>query len=329
MRPFAYHRAASLEDALAAGAEPGAAYVAGGTNLIDLMKLQIMAPQRLVDLQDLPLAGVEETPEGRLEIGALVRNADLAADARVRRRYPALARALLAGASGQLRNRATTGGNLLQRTRCFYFYDPAKPCNKRAPGSGCSAIGGYNRIHAVLGASEACIATHPSDMAVALAALDAQVRIAAPQGRSRTLPIAELHRLPGERPDVETTLAPGELITGVVLPPPPAGAQRYRKVRDRASFAFALVSLGSVVEVAGGRVRSIRLAFGGLAHKPWRAAEAEDVLNGAPADEPTASAAADAALASARGRGDNDFKIPLAKRLLVRAVVQAAEEAAG
>jgi len=315
MRAFSYERASSVEAAANAVAQhPNAKFIAGGTNLLDLMKLQIEAPTHLVDVNRLGLDRTEDTPEGGLRIGTLVRNADLAADARVRANYPVLSRALLAGASAQLRNKATTGGNLLQRTRCYYFYDPSKPCNKRTPGSGCSAIGGFTRNHAVLGASEHCIATHPSDMAVAMRVLDAQVETVAGHGQRRVIPIADFHKLPGDTPQVESALAHGEFITAVVLPPPPPGRQVYRKVRDRASYAFALVSIAAIVEGEGGKVRSARFACGGLAHKPWRVEDAERAATGAPAD--AAQAAADLLLQGAKGQGDNDFKIPLARRVL-------------
>jgi xanthine dehydrogenase YagS FAD-binding subunit len=315
MKSFTYERAESVEQAVAAlGGRPEARFVAGGTNLLDLMKHEIEAPTHLVDVNRLGLDTVEETPDGGLRIGALVRNSDLAWNETVRARYGVLSRALLAGASGQLRNRATTGGNLLQRTRCYYFYDPAKPCNKREPGSGCSALAGFNRIHAVVGQSEHCIATHPSDMAVAMRVLDATVEVASADG-GRSIPIAEFHRLPGDRPELDTTLQPGELITHVTLPPPPPGAQVYRKVRDRASYAFALVSVAAVIELDGGRVGGARVAMGGVAHKPWRRDDAEAALAGASGSD-AAHAAGDALLAGARGHGANDFKIPLARRTL-------------
>ena len=317
MRSFTYERADTPAAAAAAvAAKPGAKFIAGGTNLLDLMKLQVETPAHLVDVSRLPLSKVEDTPEGGLRIGATVRNSDLAAHPRVRAEYGVLSRALLAGASGQLRNKATTGGNLLQRTRCYYFYDTSKPCNKREPGSGCAAIGGLNRIHAVVGASDKCIATHPSDMAVAMRVLDAVVETVSPDGAARTIPMAEFHRLPGDTPHVETTLRPGEVITAAVLPPPPRGVQIYRKVRDRASYAFALVSVAAVVDSAGGTIRSARFAFGGLAHKPWRVPEAERRVAGMPADASAAEAAADAVLAGAKGQGTNDFKIPLTRRTL-------------
>ncbi len=321
MKAFSYERASSPARAAALSARPGARIIAGGTNLLDLMKLQIETPTHLVDIGRLPLDRIEDTPEGGLRIGALVRNSDLAADPRVRRRYGVLSRALLAGASAQLRNKATTGGNLLQRTRCYYFYDITKPCNKRMPGSGCAALEGFNRIHAVLGASDQCIATHPSDMAVAMRALDAGVETVDAEGRTRVIPIAAFHLLPGKTPQIETALTAGEIVTAVTLPPPPPGVQIYRKVRDRASYAFALVSVAAVVETVDGRVRSARLAFGGLAHKPWRVPLAEATLTGAPANADTFDAVATAVLGGARGHGGNDFKIPLARRTL-RAVLE-------
>lgn len=315
MKPFSYERADDITGALrAVASRPDAKFLAGGTNLIDLMKLRIETPAHLVDINHLPLAQIEETPDGGLRIGALVRNHVLAGDRRVRTRYPALSEALLAGASGQLRNRATTAGNLLQRTRCFYFYNPDTPCNKRQPGSGCAALQGFNRIHAILGESPACIATHPSDMAVPMTALDAQVECASASGATRTVPLDAFHTLPGDHPEIETVLRPDELITAVTLPPPPKGGQAYRKIRDRASYAFALVS----VAVAGDRI-----ALGSVAHKPWRATRAEAALAaGAPAAD-----AADAELAPAHGYGANDFKIPLARRAIVRTLAQAQEAA--
>ena len=313
MKSFSYERAHTVEEALAAVAgHPLARFVAGGTNLIDLMKHEIEAPTHLVDVNHLGLDRIEDTPDGGLRIGALVRNSDLAADPRVRERYAVLARALLAGASGQLRNRATTAGNLLQRTRCYYFYDPAKPCNKREPGSGCSALEGFNRIHAIVGQSEQCIATHPSDMAVAMRVLDAVVETASAEG-GRSIQIAEFHRLPEDHPHIDTMLKPGELITHVALPPPPPGRQVYRKVRDRASYAFALVSVAAALDIQGGRVRAARLALGGVAHKPWRKPEAEAAMVGLAPQ-----------VAGARGHGANDFKIPLARRTLA-AVIASAE----
>src|SRR6266480_6763334 len=275
MKPFTYERAGSpAEAATAAARNPSAKFIAGGTNLLDLMKLEIETPTHLIDVNSLALDKIETTPEGGLRIGALVRNTDLAANQRVRRDYGLLSRALLAGASGQLRNKATTAGNLLQRTRCAYFYDTNQPCNKRQPGSGCSALGGFSRQLAVIGASEACIATHPSDMAVAMRALDASVETVNADGRTRAIPIADFHRLPGETPHIETTLQPGELITGVTLPKPVGGQQIYHKVRDRASYAFALVSVAAIVQKDG----SGRVALGGVAPKPWRVEAAESEM---------------------------------------------------
>ncbi|SFP32633.1 xanthine dehydrogenase YagS FAD-binding subunit [Variovorax sp. PDC80] len=324
MRAFSYERPSSPAEAAAAvQRHPGAKFIAGGTNLLDLMKLDVEHPPHLVDVNRLGLDRIEATADGGLRIGALVRNSDLAADARVRREHPLLARALLSGASAQLRNKATTAGNLLQRTRCFYFYDTTKPCNKRVPGSGCAALGGFNRIHAILGASEHCIAVHPSDMAVAMRALEARVDTVAADGRTRRIPIAELHRLPGETPQVETALAPDELITGVLLPPPVGGRQLYRKVRDRASYAFALVSVAAVVVREGGTVTQVRLAFGGLAARPWRNEAAERRLVGTDGGPAACRAAADALLDGARGHGHNDFKIPLLRRTLEATLAQA------
>jgi xanthine dehydrogenase YagS FAD-binding subunit len=317
MKAFTYERANTVTQAAAGALEPGAKLIAGGTNLLDLMKLEVETPSRLIDVNRLGFDAIEETPEGGLRIGATVRNSDLAADRRVRLHYPALSRALLAGASAQLRNKATTAGNLLQRTRCYYFYDVSMPCNKRSPGSGCAAIGGFNRIHAILGTSDACIATHPSDMAVAMRALDAVVETVDANGVRGTIPIADFHRLPGQTPQVETNLQPGEVITAVTLPPPPPGKQMYRKVRDRASYAFALVSVAAIIDSANGRIRSARLAFGGLAHKPWRVPQAEEGLANSSAQAETFNAAATAVLDGARGYGGNDYKIPLARRTLV------------
>ena len=322
MRAFTFERPASSQAAVAA-VKPGARFIAGGTNLLDLMKLEVETPSHLIDITRLGLDAIEPTPDGGLRIGALVRNADLAGDPRVRKDYAVLSRALLSGASGQLRNKATTGGNLLQRTRCYYFYDTSKPCNKRVPGSGCSALQGYNRMHAVLGTSDQCIATHPSDMAVAMRLLDAGVETVSPNGSKRVIPIADFHRLPGSTPHIETSLQPGELITAVSLPPPLPGRHVYRKVRDRASYAFALVSVAAIIDAANGKVRSARFAFGGLAHKPWRVAAAESGLASATLTDASANAAADAVLAGARGFGHNDFKIPLLRRTL-RAVLNVA-----
>jgi xanthine dehydrogenase YagS FAD-binding subunit len=316
MKAFSYQRADSVTNAATAATKPGVKIIAGGTNLLDLMKLQVETPSQLVDINRLPLDKIEETSDGGLRVGALVRNSDLAADPRVRQHYGVLSRALLAGASAQLRNRATTGGNLLQRTRCYYFYDVTKPCNKREPGSGCAALAGFNRIHAILGTSDECIASHPSDMAVAMRALDAKVETVNGEGSTRVIPIAEFHRLPGKTPEIETSLKSGEIITAVTLPPPPPGVHVYRKVRDRASYAFALVSVAAIVDSARGRIRSARLAFGGLAQKPWRVPQAEEKLADAATDTSTFNAAADAVLDGARGFGGNDFKIPLTRRTL-------------
>ncbi|MGJ7557577.1 FAD binding domain-containing protein [Variovorax sp. RB3P1] len=324
MKAFSYERAATPEAAATAAARPGARMIAGGTNLLDLMKLQVETPAHLVDINRLGLDTVEPTAEGGLRIGAMVRNAELAADARVRKDYAVLSRALLAGASGQLRNKATTGGNLLQRTRCYYFYDTARACNKREPGTGCSALQGYNRMHAVVGASEQCIATHPSDMAVAMRVLDAKVETVLPGGMRRVIPIADFHRLPGDTPQIETDLQPGELITSVTLPPPVPGNHVYRKVRDRASYAFALISVAVIVDASGGRIRSARMAFGGLAHKPWRVEAAEARLANTVLDDAAIDAAADTVLAGARGRGHNDFKLPLVRRTLQATITEAA-----
>ena len=313
MRPFTYERAATPAQAAAAAGGEGVRFIAGGTNLLDLMKLQIETPVHLVDVNGLALDRIEATPEGGLRIGALVRNTDLAADARVRREYAVLSRALLAGASGQLRNKATTAGNLLQRTRCPYFYDTNQPCNKRHPGSGCAAIGGVSRQLAVIGASDACIATHPSDMAVAMRVLDATVETVKPDGTTRRIPIAEFHRLPGETPQIETVLERGELITAVTLPPPAGGTQIYRKVRDRASYAFALISVAAVVQRDG----TGRVAAGGLAHKPWRVEAAE-------ADLPRGAKAFSAGLlAGAKPTPENAFKLKLVERTLGAVLTEA------
>ncbi|MEU3991016.1 xanthine dehydrogenase family protein subunit M [Streptomyces platensis] len=318
MKPFGYLRATSVEEAVrAAAGQPGARFLGGGTNLVDLMKLGVETPRLLIDVTRLPLDRIEELPDGGLRIGALVRNSDLAAAAAVRDRYPALSQALLAGASGQLRNIATTGGNLLQRTRCLYFQDISKPCNKRAPGTGCPAREGVHRDLAVLGHSDHCVATQPSDMAVALAALDAEVLLHGPDGE-RTVPVTEFHRLPGDSPERDTEIRPGELITAVRLPPAAPGTRsRYRKARDRASYAFALASVAAVLDVRDGTVRHAALAFGGLAHRPWRARAAEEVLHGAPATEDTFARAADAELGAARPLRDNGFKVTLARNLAV------------
>lgn len=318
MKPFAYVRPGTAAEAVAAyAAYTGAQYLAGGTNLVDLMKLGVATPDVLIDVSRLPLGTVEGVPGGGLLIGAAVRNSDLAAHPAVRTRYFALSQALLAGASGQLRNAATTGGNLLQRTRCTYFQDISKPCNKRAPGTGCPAREGVHRDLAVLGHSEHCVATHPSDMAVALAAFDATVHLHSTDG-DRSLAVSDFHRLPGDRPDLDTELRPGELITGVELPPAPTGARSaYRKARDRASYAFALVSAAAVLSVEDGLVRHVGLAFGGLAHRPWRARRAEELLVGGPAGREAFAAAAEAELAAAEPLRDNAFKVRLACRLAV------------
>jgi xanthine dehydrogenase YagS FAD-binding subunit len=320
MKPFRYERASAIALACTSAAQPAAKFIAGGTNLVDLMKLEIETPAHLVDIKALPLGGIEETPEHGLRIGALVTNSAVAADMNVRRKYPLLAQAILAGASGQLRNKATTGGNLLQRTRCPYFYDTTKPCNKRVPGSGCAALHGLNRMNAVLGVSDNCIAANPSDMGVAMAALDARVETVARDGAIRTIPIDALYRAPGDTPNIETVLQPGELIRSVVLPPPPPGRQIYRKVRDRASYEFALVSVAAIVAHDNNRIQSARIAFGGLSYKPWRSADAENALLGATLTRQSYDAAGTAALRSARSYGYNDFKIPLARRTL-RAVL--------
>ena len=314
MKPFTYERALSTTQAVTSAAKmPGAKFVAGGTNLLDLMKLQIETPMHLIDVNRLSLDTVEDTQDGGLRIGALVRNTDLAAHPRVRRDYGVLARALLAGASGQLRNRATTAGNLLQRTRCPYFYDTNQPCNKRSPGSGCGAIEGFSRQHAIMGVSDACIATHPSDMAVAMRALDAVIETMKPDGSARSIPIAEFHRLPGDTPHIENALEPGELITGVTLPPPLGGKHIYRKVRDRASYAFALVSVGAVVQPDG----TGRVALGGVAHRPWR-------VEGAEAELPRgAKAVSTTLLAGARTTPDNAFKVALVERTLAAVLADA------
>lgn len=326
MRPFDYTRAETSEDATRQAAS-GATFIAGGTNLLDLMKLEVMAPGSLIDINRLDLGRIERTDDGGLRIGALVTNSDLANNSDVRRHWPVLTRALLAGASGQLRNKATTGGNLLQRTRCLYFYDRAMACNKREPGSGCAARDGFNRMLAVLGTSEHCIATHPSDMAVAMRALDAQVETLKQDGETRQLTLDELYLLPGDRPDRETVLEPGELITAVVLPAPVEGRQTYRKVRDRASYAFALVSVAGIVAVEDGRISRADLAFGGLAPKPWRNAQVEELLVGEAPSESLFGKAADLLLAEARGFGANDFKIPLARRTLVSVLTELTQEA--
>ncbi|MFL6675807.1 MAG: FAD binding domain-containing protein [Massilia sp.] len=314
MRAFTYQRARTPAEAAAAVVKvPGARFIAGGTNLLDLMKLEIETPPHLVDVNGLGLDKIEATPDGGLRVGALVRNADLAADMRVRRDYAVLTRALVAGASAQLRNKATTAGNLLQRTRCPYFYDPYQACNKRNPGSGCSAMGGYTRGHAIVGQSEACIATHPSDMAVAMQLLDASIETVRPDGTARVIPIADFYRLPGATPHIENTLASGELITAVTLPKPLGGKHFYHKVRDRASYAFALISVAAVVQPDG----SGRVALGGVAHRPWRVARADQAMPRG------AQAVTDQLLAGARTTNDNAFKVPLVQRTLASVLAEA------
>ena len=324
MNPFSYVRATDIGDAVRhAAASEHAKFIAGGTNLVDLLKGDIAQPDRLIDITRLPMRQIETTESGGLRIGALVTNADVAYSDAVVQRYPLLSRAILAGASPQLRNMATTGGNLLQRTRCYYFYDVATPCNKRAPGSGCAAMEGVNRIHAILGTSEQCIATHPSDMCVALAALAAVVHVTGPGG-ARTIPFAEFHRLPGDTPHLDANLDAGEIITAVELPARGfAGHSAYLKLRDRASFAFALVSVAVALELDGDRVTDARIALGGVAHKPWRRPEAEALLVGQRATPQRFREAAEALLEGARGRTHNTFKIELARRAVVRALTQA------
>lgn len=325
MNLFNYDRATGVADAVRSGAGEGAKFLAGGTNLIDLMKENVERPVRLVDINRLPLGNIEEIDGGGLRLGALASNADTAYDDRVATRYPLLASAILAGASPQLRNAATNGGNLNQRTRCYYFYDTAAPCNKRTPGSGCSAIGGVNRIHAVLGASDHCIATHPSDMCVALAALDATVSVTGPTGE-RKIRIADYHRLPGDTPQRDNTLALGELVTAIDLPADDFSTHySYLKLRDRLSYAFALVSVAVALRLDGANIAEARIAVGGVAHKPWRVPAAENLLKGKPPAPETFGAAADALLAGAVGQGKNDFKIPLAHKAIVRALQQAAD----
>jgi xanthine dehydrogenase YagS FAD-binding subunit len=322
---FAYTRAADVADAVRQiAADPAAKFIAGGTNLLDLMKYDVERPTRLIDITRLPLRSVEETASGGVRIGALVPNSEIAYHPLIEKHYPLLSSAVLAGASAQLRNMASTGGNLLQRTRCFYFYDTATPCNKREPGSGCSATDGINRINAILGTSEACIATHPSDMCVALAALDATVHVAGWDGE-RTIPFADLHRLPGDTPHIDTNLKPTEIITAVELPP--RGFERnysYLKIRDRLSYAFALVSVAAALEIEGGRIKEARVALGGVAHKPWRRAEAEAALRGEAADRTAFVKAADILLRDAKGFAHNAFKVDLARRAVERTLTQAA-----
>ncbi len=329
MNNFAFHRATDEAGAVQLLAQhmtvPGdASFLAGGTNLVDLMREGIQQPQTLVDITQLPLADIREQADGSLRVGALVRNSHMAANALVRERYPVLSQAILMGASAQLRNMATTGGNLLQRTRCYYFYDTAARCNKRTPGAGCDAIDGFNRIHAILGTSEECIATHPSDMCVALAALDATVNVTGPRG-ARSVAFADFHRLPGETPQIDTNLLPSELITSIDLPALAAGKHSlYRKVRDRASYAFALVSVAAILDTRDGVVETVRIALGGVAHKPWRAVIAEQQLLGQPATEENFRNAAALELAKATPRRGNSFKIELAQRTITDALSELA-----
>ncbi|KAA9327538.1 xanthine dehydrogenase family protein subunit M [Hymenobacter busanensis] len=325
MNPFTLTRAESVDAAVRDfSGHDSSAYIGGGTNLLDLMKENVARPTHLVGLNKLPLTSIETTAEGGLRLGATATNADTAWHPDVQARYPLLSQAILAGASPQLRNMATNGGNLMQRTRCYYFYDLATPCNKREPGSGCSAIGGYNRIHAILGASEQCIATHPSDMCVALAALEAVVHVRG-NGGERRIKFEDFHRLPGDAPEQDNTLKAGELIVALELPK--KGFEKnfsYLKLRDRTSYAFALVSVAAALELDGTTIRDARLALGGVAHKPWRSPAAEDLLKGQPATEATFRKAAEASVEGAVGQGANDFKIELARRAIVRALKQAA-----
>lgn len=325
MNNFQYSRATDVADAVKQiAADTSAKFIAGGTNLVDLMKYEVEHPTRLIDISRLPLTKVEDTSNGGLRIGALVPNSDLAWHPLVTERYPMLSSAILAGASAQLRNMASTGGNLVQRTRCFYFYDVATPCNKREPGAGCSAKDGINRINAILGTSDACIATHPSDMCVALVALDAKVHVAGPNGE-RAIAMADFHRLPGDTPQRDTNLDPKEIITAVELPAKGFNKNyTYLKIRDRLSYAFALVSTAAALDMDGDTIREARLALGGVAHKPWRNPEAEAALNGQPANAGTFARAADIVLREAKGFGHNTFKIDLARRTMIRALTQAA-----
>ncbi|HZB55637.1 MAG TPA: xanthine dehydrogenase family protein subunit M [Reyranella sp.] len=328
MTPFTYSRATDSAAAIRGAAQAGAKYLGGGTNLVDLMREGVERPSALVDVTGLD-RGISERADGGLRIGAATSNTALAADRRVRTRYPVLTRAIVAGASAQIRNMATVGGNLLQRTRCLYFYDDAARCNKREPGAGCDALDGFNRMHAILGASDACVATHPSDMCVALAALDATVTLEGPDG-ARTLPFEALHRLPGNTPDKETELRPGELITAIELPPLPlARRSTYRKVRDRSSYAFALVSVAAALEVEDGTIKDVRLALGGVAHKPWRTLVAEALLRGQQPSEEVFRRASEGELALARVLRDNAFKVELAKRTIVAVLSQLARPTGG
>jgi xanthine dehydrogenase YagS FAD-binding subunit len=323
VKPFTYEKMLDPGAAALAALRDGAKFISGGTNLLDLMKLGIEQPTHLVDISRLPLDRCDDLPDGGFRVEAQARNSDVAADRRVRERYRVLSEALLSGASGQLRNKASIGGNLVQRTRCPYFYDSTAACNKRSPGAGCAAADGFNRIHAILGTSDSCIATHPSDMAVALSALEAEIELLAPDQRTRRVAIDEFYCLPGSTPHIETVLKPGEMITAVILPPPAATAQRYRKVRDRASYEFALVSVAVILAIENGVITTVRVAFGGVAHKPWRSTAAEAALMGRGATIATYRAAADAALRDAVGRGQNDFKIELSKRTLCRTLAEA------
>lgn len=324
MNRFDYVRAETIAEAIAALSTPSAAVLAGGTNLVDLMKYDVARPALLVDINRLPLRIIEQTSEGGLRVGALVPNSDLAWNAVVQRRYPLLSSAILAGASAQLRNAATTGGNLLQRTRCYYFYDPSTSCNKRDPGSGCGAIGGVNRIHAILGGSSSCIAVHPSDMCVALAALAASVEVDGPEGK-RTIPFALFHRLPEDAPEHDNTMRQGEIVTAVTIPPSEFGSNyTYLKVRDRLSYAFALVSVAVALKIEGKKITKAQVALGGVAHKPWRDLAAEEQLIGEKPERAFFQRFADGILGQAKGQGQNDFKIELARRTIVRALEQAA-----
>lgn len=328
MRPSQYQRAHSLGDAATIAATPEAMLIAGGTNLLDLMKLQVATPSRLGDIGRIGLDAIQDLPDGGLRIGALATNTETAVHPRVRRDYPVLARAILAGATQQLRNKATTGGNLCQRTRCYYFMNVDQPCNKRDPGSGCGAIGGVNKLHAVLGMSDQCIATYPGDMAVAMSALDAQVVIARGDGEERIVPVRDFHLLPGDTPWRDNVLEPGEIIVAVTLPPPVRAIQLYRKVRERSSYAFALVSVAAIVAMEDGKFARADLAFGGLAHKPWHDPRIGELLLGQAPSPALFDRAADLLLEGAEGHGDNDFKIPLARRTVHAVLNEAVEKAA-
>ncbi|OJH42443.1 FAD binding domain-containing protein [Cystobacter ferrugineus] len=329
MKPFVYERATSPDAALAARARPGATFISGGTNLLDLMKAGVERPRHLIDISRLPWREIVPSDEGGLFIGSQTANSELAGHPLVRERYPLLSQALLSGASAQLRNKASTGGNLLQRTRCPYFYDTHMACNKRDPGSGCAALAGHNRMSAILGASEACIAVHPSDMAVALTALDAEIEVLSSTGVARRIPIGDFYELPGTTPHIETRLQSGELIRAVRLPAGGLGRQRYRKVRDRASYAFALVAVAAVLEIQDGIIQTARLALGGVAARPWRSAVAESALVGQRPRAAAFEAAANAALEGARGHHGNDFKIELARRTIVRTLTELADSTGG